>query len=294
MISATIEGFADDISATVVDDTPTLVLQTLQKDATNVLKFMASNRLIANDKKTTFILFGNRSSGTPNLSLIVGNSKIEEQSSIKLLGLNISNDLKWNIHVNHMLTTLHHRIYLFNHIRDILPNHIIPTVSNALVMSHFRYVLPIFVHPRLSEHDPLPTNTNRLQIAQNQMTRSWLQVKRSDKVNMRKARSELGLMSVNQLAVFTILTETRKILINDTIPWMKAIMTERGSSSITTRSNTSNKLRSQQSQTQKHVDGFIHQAATLWNSIPSDCRDLSCSDSLFKRTIKNWITTNLP
>ena len=127
------------------------------------------------------------------------------------------------------------------------------------------------------------------------MTRTWLKVKLSDKVNMAKARTNLGFMSVNQMAVFSILSETRKILVNDTIPWIKTILTSYGTTEITTRAKSTNKLRSQSSNSQKNANGFIHQASLLWNMIPSELRDPSCSDVAFKRNLKRWIqASNIP
>ena len=294
-INALIEGFADDISATVIEDSTNKVISNLEKDATNILKFMASNKLIANDSKTMFILFGKKPHDNTKYSLSVGNSIIMEQPTIKLLGLNISNDLKWNNHLDQTLNTLNHRMFLFRHVRKFLPDHVIHIVSDALITSHIRYVLPLFTHPRISEHSSQSSISNKLQVVQNQMTRTWLKVKLSDKVNMAKARTNLGFMSVNQMAVFSILSETRKILVNDTIPWIKTILTSYGTTEITTRAKSTNKLRSQSSNSQKNANGFIHQASLLWNMIPSELRDPSCSDVAFKRNLKRWIqASNIP
>jgi len=87
----------------------------------------------------------------------------------------------------------------------------------------------------------------------------------------------------------------KKILDSNTIPWIKDILMERGTTSITTRSNTSNKLRSSQSKSQKNINGFINQAARLRNSIPEHLRVPTCSYSTFKRNVKKWLlASNIP
>jgi len=289
---AIIAGFADDISATVVEKDLSKVLPSLEKDATNILKFMASNELIANDSKTAFILFGKRQEDKTPIKLNIGNAEIMEQTSLKLLGLTFSNDLKWNEHTEHTLNTLNHRLYLFKHARSKLPDSIIPSVANALITSHIRYALPILVTPRLSDQDPRSSISNSLQVAQNHMTRSWIQVKKIDKVNMKSARSSLGILSVNQLAIHSIITETRKILIDNTIPWIKNILTERGTTKMNTRAATSNKIRSQPSKTEKNLKGFIHQAFKLWNALPKELRDLSQPSQAFNQKVKKWLLSS--
>jgi len=292
---ALIEGFADDISATIIDDSPQKVIAKLEKASTNILKFMASNTLVANDSKTSFILFGSGTTGTPHTHIKVGNAMIKEQSTIKLLGLTITNDLKWTEHTEQVLNQMNHRLFLFKHIRDLLPEHTIPTVADALVTSHIRYAMQLFVTPRLSIYEPQTSISKKFQIVQNNVTRAWIKAKRIDKKNMKIARSDLRILSINQIAICSVLAETKKILDSNTIPWIKDILMERGTTSITTRSNTSNKLRSSQSNSQKNINGFINQAARLWNSIPEHLRVPTCTYSTFKRNVKKWLlSSNIP
>ena len=287
---AILEGFADDMSITVTDDTiPNTIIQ-LEQDAVHILQFMASNLLIANESKTTLIFFGKKpSEHHSKLKITVGKSTIEEQDSIKLLGLNISQDLKWDLHVNHLITTLNHRLYLFRHVRNLLPKCFIPMVADALVMSHTRYAIHLFTCPRLQVTDAYSTLTNKLQIAQNKMIRAWIKVKKSDMANMETARKELGILSINQTAVYTIISETRKILKYNTIPWIRQIFLKRGPTAIQTRSQSSNEIRPLAYKTEKGIRGFIHQAARSWNTLTNGLKDISSNDETFKKNLKTWI-----
>ena len=195
---ALIEGFADDISATIIDDSPQKVIAKLEKASTNILKFMASNSLVANDSKTSFILFGSRTTGTPPTHIKVGHAMIKEQSTIKLLGSTIMNDLKWTEHTEQVLNQMNHRLFLFKHIRDLLPEHTIPTVADPLVTSHIRYAMQLFVTPRLSIYEPQTSISKKFQIVQNNVTRAWIKAKRIDKKNMKIARSDLRTYFIRQ------------------------------------------------------------------------------------------------
>ena len=56
----------------------------MEEDAINVLKFMASNGLVANPKKTK-LLFLNLKSKMDPISIKIGNENIMQESSAKLL-----------------------------------------------------------------------------------------------------------------------------------------------------------------------------------------------------------------
>jgi hypothetical protein len=60
---------------------------------------MASNRLVANAAKNTFLLSNPRRDGLATSSVQVGGVSVEESSSEKLHGFTLSNDLSWREHV---------------------------------------------------------------------------------------------------------------------------------------------------------------------------------------------------
>ena len=62
---AIIAGFADDNSATVTGESQSEVVTKLESDALDILRFMASNKLLANESKTTFMMFGRRNEVEP-------------------------------------------------------------------------------------------------------------------------------------------------------------------------------------------------------------------------------------
>ena len=53
-------GFADDNSATIIDDTIPGMTEKIESDAKNILEFMASNKLMANESKMTLMIFGRK------------------------------------------------------------------------------------------------------------------------------------------------------------------------------------------------------------------------------------------
>ena len=93
--------YADDTSTSVKGKTIEDVLQKLEEDAGLILKFMASNGLVANPPKTTFmVLNNNRKKEDIPLEINIGNAKVTQESSAKLLGIQIEENQNWNEQVN--------------------------------------------------------------------------------------------------------------------------------------------------------------------------------------------------
>ena len=56
----------------------------LEEDAVGVLKFMASNGLLANPTKTTLMVINNKNKDEPTLEVKVGEALIKQEKSAKL------------------------------------------------------------------------------------------------------------------------------------------------------------------------------------------------------------------
>ena len=66
----------------------------MEEDAGLVLKFMASNGLVANAEKTTFLLLNHKQCEEAR-RIKVGNEWVERTSTGKLLGINFEDNQQW-------------------------------------------------------------------------------------------------------------------------------------------------------------------------------------------------------
>ena len=287
---AIIAGFADDNCATVTGDSTSEISNKLESDAHGILKFMASNKLLANDSKTTLMIFGKRRNLEP-VKIRVGHAEIMEQETQKILGITISNDLKWNTHVQILKSKLLQRLYLIRHLRSLLPQHSLKLISDGLFNSQIRYGIPLFLRPRLNASDPTNSHLHELQVIHNEMVRSVAGVNRRDKVNMGKLRKTHKIMSINQMICQATAIETHKIIHHDSVPSLKSIFTERGSSSITTRARTMSLLKTPLRRT-RVAEGFAIHASKLFNLLPTDLRQCQAT-STFKHKLRTWIFENI-
>ena len=95
----------------------------LEEDADAILKFMASNGLVANQNKTVFMLL-NLKKKKPDDHLIqirVGENRIEQVSTTKLLGMNIQENLEWSEHFfgkNGLISSLNKRLFAIRRVSN--------------------------------------------------------------------------------------------------------------------------------------------------------------------------------
>ena len=76
--NSTIFSYADDTSSSTQGKNVAEVVSKLEEDGEEILKFMASNGLVANPKKTTLLIMNNKEEG--EVQVTVGNAKVPQQS----------------------------------------------------------------------------------------------------------------------------------------------------------------------------------------------------------------------
>jgi len=117
--------------------------------------------------KTFRVTLVEMNSADANLKLNVGKSKlmicpkkgyrpsisipgVQNTYELKLLGLTITSDLKWNAHIKETLSRCNRRLYALRILKPISSRHHLSIVFSALICSVLDYASPVFVClPRL-------------------------------------------------------------------------------------------------------------------------------------------------
>ena len=90
-----------------------LIQTKLEEDAKNVLSFMTSNGLIANESKTEFLLLNEKLNSSLTLTEItVGTAVVKRCSSAKLLGIVIGDAQDWSDHFKTVRSSLNQRLFV--------------------------------------------------------------------------------------------------------------------------------------------------------------------------------------
>jgi hypothetical protein len=98
------------------------------------------NKLVINTKKTIVMLFH----AWPNINnskprIVFKDTDFTYKGATKFLGLYLTEDIKWNVHIEHLSNMLNRSYYIIQSLKDITNINILRSMNLAHFYSHFRY-----------------------------------------------------------------------------------------------------------------------------------------------------------
>ena len=261
----------------------------LELDATNVLEFMASNGLVANQSRTEFLLLNNRDK-TALPEITVGNSTVSRTDHTKLLGIIIEDSQDWNLHFKQLTSSLNQRLFVIRRISNQIPKSKVMSIVHSIWVSKLRYGLQLCSKVRLTEAEPKTECMKDLQLTQNRLLRALNNSLVKDKISTKSLLEKYDLLSVNQLAAQIKFLEV----------W-KSVYVE-GYSIELEPYNKERPLKNHDLRTQRNMvfndsarlkianQSFSIDAARLWNLGPTSITE-SNTIAMAKRSIKKFVKT---
>ena len=110
-------------------------------DISELTKWLSANKLTLNAKKTKYTIFGHQVNNN-NQKLKINNQEIEqinENKSIKFLGVHIDKKLTWKNHVHHINSKLSQINFVLNKIKIFVPKTVLKTLYYTLFQPHLNY-----------------------------------------------------------------------------------------------------------------------------------------------------------
>ena len=263
--------YADDTKSSVTGKSIGEIKAKLEADATEVLKFMASNGLKANPDKTTLMIINGGSE--VNLEIQIDGALVAQEQSSKLLGIIIEDNQKWNKQVNGkggVIPSLNTRLYLIKRMKNKISADRLKKVASGIWNSKLRYGLQLYAKVRTSAQDPKNSNMEKLQVAQNKLARVLENVKVSDRTPIKTLPEKQKMLSVNQIAAQIKLTEIWKALNIERFPIKVKKLSTTNDARIT-RGVTFEKLVIE-GNSNRIENSFIGDGTRLWNKAPEVLR----------------------
>ena len=264
----------------------------MEEDALQVLKFMASNGLIANPKKTA-MLFLNTKKATNGIQveLKIGKELVKQDHNAKLLGIIFNDKQKWNDQVfgkGGVINSLNQKIFLILRLRNFLNNKALIKVAESIFMSKIRYGIQLLGKVRLTTTDSINQELEAIQRIQNKLVRILNGVRLMDKISAKSLAKKLGLLSVNQINAQVKLTEMWKAINNETSALQISIK-KKDVNAATTRADKNVTLM-EHGLSELCKKTFLNDAAHVWNVAPEAIKE---SKSLYtaKKAIKLFVQT---
>jgi hypothetical protein len=195
-------GYADDTSISCTSKNVNQLLKSLESEASRVLAYFTANKLVANAKKTKFLLIrGKNDKKWPESSVTIAGEQVTESLSERILGVKVSNNLKWCEQYRAIVNNLRYRIFTLKRLTYHLPRSALHSLLDGVVYSVVRYCLPLFSKVRVSHSDLHIGGPDSVQKQLNCALRIVQNVKLMDKVSIVKLHEETKKLTFNQLAI---------------------------------------------------------------------------------------------
>lgn len=116
----------------------------INSELEKVTTWLSSNKLSLNIKKSKFMVFHTAQRHVNYPLIQINNCNIERVTNFNFLGLILSADLKWNLHVDHICRKICKVIGITYRLRDIYPPDVLLLLYNTLILPHLNYCLIIW------------------------------------------------------------------------------------------------------------------------------------------------------
>ena len=143
LIHSSSPTYADDTTTGTSSTNVTDTIKLMEEDANLVLKYMASNGLVANAKKTSFLLLNCKQMDCVK-EIRIGSELVPRESTATLLGIKFQDDLQWKTYVfgkGGLLSALNSRLYIIRRMMSHLSVESVCKLLDGLFTSKIRCIL---------------------------------------------------------------------------------------------------------------------------------------------------------
>ena len=277
-LNCNICNFADDTTPYVCDKNLDFVLEQLELQSNVAIKWFEDNNMKMNASKCHLFVSGNKHE---HMWARIGNDLIWESKTVKLLGITIDNELKFDEHISNICKKADRKLTVLMRIKKYLDFEKLRILFKTFFESQFKYCpLTWMFYSRITNN-----KINRLQ-------ERALRFVYDDYLSSFDELLELdNSFTVHHYNIQTLCIELYKVYNN---------LSQTVFSELFTRNDVSYNLRSQSDfiiprvkTVYKGLDSLRYFGPTIWNLIP---KEIKYCDSLenFTTKIRQWKPDNCP
>ena len=128
-------NFADDTTPYAINQDLDKLMTNLEYETSTLLGWFQDNFLKLNEKKCHLFM----SSCNDNISLSVGNEKITNENTVKLLGITFDSKLKFNNHISKLCKNANKKLHALSRISNYISQDKLRAMMKAFIESEFNY-----------------------------------------------------------------------------------------------------------------------------------------------------------
>jgi len=284
-----VHGYADDFSTSYSAHSEEEIIAKLEEDAERILKFMASNYLNTNAKKTGFMIIRTKENQSQR-EVRIGSERVIEAENHRILGLVVDNKLTWKDHVyGGLLQDVRRRVGALRRISYQVPRSYLPSIASAIIGSKVRYGISMYCPVRMMEDDPTPSAMKDIQVVLNNAMRIATGWKIKDRVPIVELVRSTNIPTVNHMSAQSKLSLAWHAVKNEKHPLNDVFTNESTCPFVSSRGRSRGDLRTSAKSTLGQRN-FPEPSIRLWNKTPETLRAAG-SNGIFKSEARNFISS---
>ena len=276
-ISSNIRLFADDTSLYIIVRDPARAAETLNTDIRSITSWADKWLVKFNPKKTESLLISRKSTRLNHPSVYMRDCLIPEVDFHKHLGLNLSGDLTWHKHIDHIKSQAWQRINVMRKLKFELDRASLETIYTS------------FIRPILEYGDVIFDNCNNseaLDLEKIQYEAARIVTGATKLVSIEKLLREVGWEKLEIRRKKHKLTLFYKMVNHLTPPFLNNLVPNTVGTASRYGLRNANDLQTVDSRTTLYYNSFLPSVVRDWNSLPITTRQ-SPTLSVFKNSLVN-------
>ena len=276
-IGANIRLFADDTSLFVVVDDPRNSADILTSDLNKISNWANKWLVKFNPNKTESLIISRKAVRPIHPPISMQGQLIREVESHKHLGIFFSYDLRWNTHIDYILSKAYPRINVMRKVKFVLDRKSLETIYLTFIRPVLEYGDVLFDSCTRHEKD-------ELEKVQQEAAR--IVTGATKLVSIQKLMDEVGWETLENRRRNHKLTTFYKMKHNLTPDFLSSLVPSTVDSTTTYHLRNADNLRVPRARTAIHDNSFLPSVVREYNSLPAQTRNAQ-SISSFKRCLSS-------
>ena len=250
------------------------IINTLEKDSLNLIDWFTSNQMKVNPDKFQAIAIG-KNTQSKNISFNLNGNIIKTEDEVKLLGVTVDYELKFNSHITNICRKASRQLNVLKRMGKYLNRLGKLTIYHSFILSNFN-CCPVICH-FCSE-----ANTKKMEKIQERALKFIYNENHSTYEEL-LAKSKLPSLKIRRIRSIAI--ETFKIINKETPQYLHDLVTLKNNKYNFRYSNTAHIPTVKT--TRYGLNSFRYYASKTWNELPDHFRK-ETSFNQFKSLINSW------
>ena len=270
--------FADDTSLFAKSKDLHTLVNNINVELKIIFEWLNSNMLSLNVDKSNFMVFKPKGKFADNICIYINNTKINEVSSSKFLGVIIDNKLNWSQHINYIKNKIAKSVGIIVKARKVFDQPTLLSLYNSLIYPYISYCIHVWGNaPNCYISGLIVLQKKAVRIVSGVPPRT----------HTKPLFEDMNILTISQIFNYSLGMFMYKV-VNHMMPPLFNHLFISTSNVHEHHTRQSDRLYVPLCPTTRSQRGIRYQGTSIWNLL-SRKFDVSCKISTFKKYLKKFI-----